>query len=50
MRSEEQEKIAIRYIETNPVKAKLYRLEEDWPSSSARFRDEHRRLVLPARL
>lgn len=47
MRSEEQEKTAIRYIEANPVKAKLCRTVEDWPFSSTRFRDRHRRLVLP---
>ena len=49
MRSEEQEKTAVRYIESNPVKAKLCRASEDWPFSSARFRDEYRRLVLPGK-
>lgn len=47
MRDEVQEKTAVRYIENNPVKAKLCRAAEDWPSSSARFRDQYRRLVLP---
>lgn len=47
MRSEEQERKAIRYIEINPVKAKLCRMAEDWAFSSARFRDGYRRLVLP---
>jgi putative transposase len=47
MRDEEQEKAAIRYIENNPVKAKLCRAAEYWPSSSARFRDKYRRLALP---
>ena len=47
MRDEEQEKTAIRYIEANPVKAKLSRASEDWPFSSARFRDRYGKLVLP---
>lgn len=46
MRDEEQEQTAIRYIENNPVKAKLCRAAA-WPFSSARFRDKHRRLALP---
>ncbi len=49
MRDEQQEKTAIRYVESNPVKAKLCRTAEGWPSSSARFRDKYRRLVLPAK-
>lgn len=49
MRDEKQEKTAIRYVENNPVKGKLCRTVEDWPFSSARFRDEYRRLVLPAK-
>ena len=49
MRSEEQEKTATRYVESNPVKAKLCRTAEEWPFSSARFRDKYRRLVLPAK-
>lgn len=47
MRDEEQQRIAIRYIENNPVKAKLCRTTEDWSFSSARFRDEFQRLVIP---
>lgn len=47
MRDEVQEKTAIRYIEANPVKAKLCRMAEDWKFSSARFRDQYRRLVIP---
>jgi len=47
MRDERQEKTAIRYIESNPVKAKLCRTAEEWKFSSARFRDEYRRLKLP---
>ena len=47
MRDEAQEKTAIRYIENNPVKVKLCRTTEQWPFSSARFRDEFQRLVIP---
>ena len=47
MRNEEQEKRAIGYIENNPVKAKLCRAAAEWSFSSARFRDEYRKLVLP---
>jgi len=50
MRDEKQEETAIRYIETNPVKAKLCRAPEDWPFSSARFRDADRQLELAAGL
>ncbi len=39
MRDEEQTRKAVRYIENNPVKAKLCRTPEEWPFSSARFRD-----------
>ena len=49
MRSEEQEKAAVRYVESNPVKVKLCRASEDWPFSSAKFRDEYRRLVSPGK-
>ena len=38
---------AVRYIENNPVKAKLVRSPSDWPWSSARFRDEFGRLKIP---
>jgi putative transposase len=48
MRSEEQERMAINYIENNPVKAKLCKLADEWPCSSVRFRDKYRRLILPA--
>jgi REP element-mobilizing transposase RayT len=47
MRDEQQERTAIRYIENNPLKARLCAATGHWPFSSARFRDEHRRLVLP---
>lgn len=46
MRDEEQEKTAVRYIESNPLKARLCRVAEEWKFSSARFRDGYRRLVL----
>jgi len=39
MRDTEQTWKAVRYIENNPVKAKLCRTPEEWPFSSARFRD-----------
>ena len=49
MRDGEQTRKAIRYIENNPVKAKLCRAPEDWPFSSARFRDpQTRELNLPS--
>ena len=48
MRDEEQTRKAIHYIENNPVKAKLCRAPEEWPFSSARFRDpQTRELKLP---
>ena len=47
MREEDQERKAVRYIESNPVKTNLCRTATDWPFSSARFRDEFGRLVLP---
>ena len=49
MRDEEQERKAVRYIENNPVKAGLCQTPEAWMFSSARFRDEYRRLVIPQR-
>jgi putative transposase len=49
MRDDEQERRTIRYIEANPVKARLVRAAKDWRWSSARFRDEHGVLRLPAR-
>ena len=48
MRDEDQEKSAVRYIENNPVKAKLCTAKEPWLFSSARFRDEYARLVVPS--
>jgi len=47
MRDEAQEKTAVRYIENNPVKAKLCATTEQWPFSSAKFRDEYARLLTP---
>jgi hypothetical protein len=47
MREEEQERKAVRYIESNPVKARLCRVDKEWPFSSARFRDEFHRLSIP---
>ncbi len=47
MRDEAQEKTAVRYIENNPVKAKLCCAKEEWLSGSARFRDEYARLQIP---
>ena len=49
MRDVEQESTALRYTESNPAKAKLCRLAGDWAFSSARFRDEYGRLILPAK-
>jgi REP element-mobilizing transposase RayT len=48
MRDGEHEARTRRYIENNPVKAKLVLSPQDWPSSSARFRDAYGRLCLPA--
>jgi REP element-mobilizing transposase RayT len=45
MRDEEQTRKAVRYIENNPVKAKLCRAPEDWPFSSARFRNPRTRVL-----
>jgi REP element-mobilizing transposase RayT len=48
IRSAEHEKSVVHYIENNPVKARLVREARQWPWSSARFRDEHGQLLLPA--
>ena len=37
----------VHYIESNPVKAGLVKTPEQWPFSSARFRDEYNRLKPP---
>jgi REP-associated tyrosine transposase len=49
MRDEQQECKAIRYIENNPIKAGLCKMAENWPFSSARFRDQYRQLIVPAK-
>jgi len=49
MRDSEQERKAVRYIENNPVKAGLCQIPEEWAFSSARFRDEFRRLEIPTK-
>jgi len=47
MRDSAHERRTIRYIESNPIKARLTRLPEEWPWSSARFRDTCGVLHLP---
>ena len=47
MRDEAQERKAVHYIEKNPVKAGLCREAQAWGFSSARFRDELNRLLIP---
>jgi hypothetical protein len=47
MRDDEHLSKAVRYVEGNPVKAKLVRTEKQWPYSSARLRDEYGRLPPP---
>jgi REP element-mobilizing transposase RayT len=47
MRDEAHEEKAKRYIENNPVKAHLASVPKQWPWSSARFRDQYEKLVLP---
>ena len=46
MRDSTHELKTRRYIETNPAKAFLVRDSNEWPWSSARFRDEHGELRL----
>jgi putative transposase len=49
MRNADQTARAVRYIESNPVKARLCKSPEDWPFGSARFRDlKSETLSLPA--
>ena len=47
MRNSDQERNAIKYIEMNPVKSRLCHAPENWPFSSARYRDKFSRLKLP---
>jgi len=46
MRDDVHELKTRRYIENNPVKASLVREPQEWPWSSARFRDKNGRLCL----
>lgn len=46
MRDEEQEKKAVRYIEANPVKARLCTVVKDWAFGSRRFRAEFQKLLI----
>ncbi len=48
MRDAAQEQKAVRYIDNNPVKARLCRVDKDWPFSSNRFRDGFNQLLIPA--
>jgi putative transposase len=48
MRGDEQERRAIHYIETNPVKARLCSSSKVWPFSSARYRDDYSQLPSPS--
>jgi len=47
MRDTAQTLKAVKYIENNPVKAKLVHATKDWQWSSARFRDPYGKLILP---
>ena len=47
MRDEQHEKRSQRYIEDNPVKARLAVAGKEWSWGSARFRDDCERLCLP---
>lgn len=47
IRDEAHYRKVVHYIEWNPVKADLVKSPEQWPFSSARFRDEYNRLKPP---
>jgi REP element-mobilizing transposase RayT len=47
IRDEAHYRKVVHYIEWNPVKAGLVKSPEQWPFSSARFRDEYNRLKPP---
>ena len=47
IRSEQHERKTRKYIENNPVNARLTRAPEEWLWSSARFRDRYGRLNFP---
>ena len=49
MRDGEHESKAWRYIENNPMKAKLVASSKEWPWSSAPFRDAYERLCIFAK-
>ena len=46
MRNDQHETRARRYVENNPVKARLTTDAKQWPWSSARYRDAYQRLCL----
>jgi REP-associated tyrosine transposase len=48
MRNDEQVRKGVRYIEANPLKARLTAEAKQWAWSSARFRDAFGVLRLPA--
>ncbi|HKS38184.1 MAG TPA: transposase [Verrucomicrobiae bacterium] len=47
MRDGDHETRTRRYVENNPAKAQLVVSPKEWPWSSARFRDQYERLILP---
>jgi putative DNA methylase len=47
IRDEAHYRKVVHYIESNPVKAGLVKTPDEWPFSSARFRDEYNRLKPP---
>ena len=47
IRDEAHYRRVVHYIESNPVKAGLVKSPEQWPFTSARFRDQYNRLQLP---
>lgn len=49
LRDDNHETRARRYIDGNPVQARFVRTPSEWGWSSARFRDQYERLVLPER-
>ena len=44
IRDEAHYRKVVHYIEMNPMHARLVRTPQEWPFSSARFRDEYNRL------
>jgi putative DNA methylase len=47
IRDEAHYRKVVHYIESNPVKAGLVKSPQQWPFSSARFRDEYNQLKRP---